>query len=212
MNAMNRTAVLVGLALVAVAPVRLPAQTARPGGGANPQALMQLQQLANERTTLQAELSKLKGELEKASKERDSLKDAQASIARRSLGTEAELARAVSDRARLEGELAQEKSRVQEVVARLRETAVTLKEVESQGETTRRSLAQREQELKACVDRNQKLYVLNEDVLRRFEDEGFWSALSRREPFTHLKRIELQNLADGYRDTANDNRVDAPRP
>jgi chromosome segregation ATPase len=211
-NATFRIAVLAGLTIAASAPMQTLAQTARQGGSANPQALMQLQQLANERTALQAENSKLKGEVEKASKERDSLREAQESIARRSRGVEAELAKAVSDRARLEGDLAQERSRVQEVVTRLRETALTLKDIETQGELARRSLATREQELKVCVDRNQKLIALNTEVLNRFEDLGFWSAVAKREPFTRLKRVELENLADGYRDTARDNRAEIPKP
>jgi hypothetical protein len=62
------------------------------------------------------------------------------------------------------------------------------------------------------VDSNRKLVSLNEEVLLRFEDEGFWSALTRREPFTQLKRVELENLADGYRDTARENTVGPPKP
>ena len=179
---------------------------------ANTQMLMQMQQLSTEKSGLQAEVSKLKGEVEKASKERDSLRDAQSAVAKRGRGIESELAQAVADRARLEGELAQEKSRVQELVSRLRETAVSLRDVEVQSTATQRTLVMREQELKVCVDRNQKLIALNEKVLKRFEDQGFWSAVAKREPFTQLKRVELENLADGYRDTARDNRVDPPKP
>jgi chromosome segregation ATPase len=202
---------MLSMLLAGLAPLVM-AQTARQGGGANAQALMQLQQLANEKAALQAEVSKLKGELEKAGKERDSLKQSQEAIARRSRGADAELATAVGDRARLEGELAQEKSRVQEVVGRLRETAGALGETETQADAARRSLATREQELGQCVQRNGKLLALNEEVLRRFEDQGLWSSLAKREPFTRLKRVELENLADGYRDSALDNRVDPPTP
>jgi chromosome segregation ATPase len=188
------------------------AQTERTGGSANTQMLMQMQQLANEKAALQADVSKLKGELEKASKERDSLKESQQAIALRGRGVEAELAKAVSDRARLEGEVAQEKSRVQELVTRLRETAVSLRDVETQSETARGKLATREEELATCVERNQKLIALNDEVLRRFEDQGFWTSVGKKEPFTRLKRVELENLADGYRDTARDNRVEPPKP
>ncbi|MEJ0099937.1 MAG: hypothetical protein WDO12_09400 [Pseudomonadota bacterium] len=72
-------------------------------------------------------------------------------------------------------------------------------------------LAQREQELKTCVDRNTKLYALNEEVLSKLEDQGFWSAVLRQEPFTKLKRVQLENLADNYRDAAQDGRV-VPEP
>lgn len=203
----RRIPVLVALAVAAALPMAASAQTARSGGGANPQQLMQLQQLANEKTTLQAENAKLKGELEKASKERDSLKATQDAAAHRSRGAEAELAKTAADKARLEGELAQERSRVQELVNRLRDTATTLKDVEVRAATSSQALVVRDQELKTCVDRNQKLFALNDEVLKRFEDQGFWSAIAKREPFTRLKRTQLENLADGYRDSAKDLRL-----
>ena len=203
---------LAAVLLLALAQQCAHAQTERSGGGANTQMLMQMQQLANEKATLQAELAKLKGEVEKASKERDSLRESQQAIALRSRGVEAELAKAVSDRARLEGEVAQEKSRVQELVARVRETAVSLRDAETQSQATQGKLATREEALASCVDHNQKLVALNEEVLQRFEDQGFWSSLAKKEPFTRIKRVELENLADGYRDTARENRVETPTP
>jgi chromosome segregation ATPase len=185
------------------------AQTAR-SASPSAQAMQQLQQLASERTQLQAEVSKLKTELEGVRRERDSLKAAQDGSARRSRGAEAELARSQADKARVDGELAREKQRVEELVARFRETAATVRDVESDRAAKTQQLALREQELKVCTERNGKLYELNQEILTRLEDQGFWSALARKEPFTQLKRAQLQNLADTYRDTARDNRVPAP--
>jgi chromosome segregation ATPase len=188
------------------------AQTARTGGAAvNAQQSQQLQQLASERTALQAENSRIKADLEAARKERDSLKAAQEANAKRSRGAEAELARTQGDKARVEGELAREKQRLEELVQRFRETATAMREVETDRATSKQSLAQRDQELKVCVERNQALYKLNEEVLAKFEDQGFWSSLARREPFTQLKRVQLENLIDGYRGSAQDQRV-VPSP
>jgi len=206
---MQQIAKALGILAMATVHTSVFAQTERSGGGggANAQLMMQMQQLASERTKLQAENSNLKGELEKARKERDSLKEAQDTIMKRGRGAETELAKVVSDRARLEGEVAQQKDRVQEVVNRLRETATALREVETEGEAAKRSLSTREQDLKACVDRNQKLYSLNDEVLKRFADQGFWTALSRREPFTQLKRVQLENLADDYKGRATEQQI-----
>jgi chromosome segregation ATPase len=189
------------------------AQTARSGGASAPsaQAMQQLQQLASERTTLQAENARLKADLEAARKERDSLKSAQDAVARRSQGTEAQLAAATGEKARLEGELAGQKQRFDELVQRFRETAATLQGVETDQTSKTQQLMQREQELKVCTDRNSKLYALNEEVLAKLEQQGFWSALLRQEPFTRLKRTQLENLADNYRDAAQDDRVPTPQ-
>jgi chromosome segregation ATPase len=187
------------------------AQTTR-SASPNAQAMQQLQQLASERTQLQAENSKLKAELEAARKERDSLKVAQEGVAKRSRGAEAELARTQADKARVDGDLAREKQRLEELVARFRETASSMREVETDRAAKTQQLAERERDLQSCVDRNVKLVALNEEVLSKLEDQGFWSSLARREPFTQLKRVQLQNLADGYRGTAQDNAITPDKP
>lgn len=191
------------------------AQTARTGGAAaNAQQLQQLQQLASERTALQAENAKLKAELEKLRKDQDTAKQSQAAVEQRSRSSAAALTRSNAETERLQADLAREKERLQELVGRFRETATTLRDVETDRTATKQSLVQREQELKVCVERNQALYKLNGEVLTKFEDQGFWSALASREPFTQLKRVQLENLIDGYRASAQDLTVApaAPRP
>jgi chromosome segregation ATPase len=184
------------------------AQTARSGGtGANAQAMQQLQQLASERTTLQAENARLKADLAAVGKERDSLKAVQDALARRSRGAEAELVRTQSDKARVEGEVARERQRVEELVQRFRETVASLREVETDRSAKTLDLAQREQELKIAQERNVKLHALAVEIIDRLDDQGFWSALAQREPFTRLKRVELENLADNYRGAADDQRL-----
>lgn len=195
--------------LLIVLSVALPllgqAQTPRAGAPtANQQALLQMQQLASERTTLQAENSRLKADLEKLRKERDSLKAAQENIAQRGRGAEAELAKVNIERARLEGEVAQSKERLQELLSRFRETAGSLREVETGSEGLQREKTSLVQQVQACVKRNVELVALNGEVLDTLERQGMWSALARKEPFTQIERVRLENLAEGYRDRASD--------
>jgi hypothetical protein len=197
--------------LACILPDVVTAQTQRSGGGASAQLAAQMQMLAAERTTLQAENARLKGDLEQARKERDALKAVQEGIARRSRGADAELARAQADNARLEGDLARQKEREQELISKFRETATALRDVESDRAAKTQQLARGEQELKSCVERNARLYTLNGEVVAKLEDQGFWSAFASSEPFTRLKRTQLQNLADDYRSSAEDNRI-TPAP
>ena len=209
----KQRALAAGIVIVSMlASTMASAQTARSGGGgaANAQAMQQLQQLASERTALQAENARIKGDLEAARKERDSLKAAQDAQSRRSRGAEAELARTQADKARVEGDLAREKQRVEELVQRMRETATAVREVETDRAAKTLSLAQREQELKVAQQRNTKLYALAAEIIDKLDDQGFWTAVARREPFTKLKRVELENLADTYRGAADDQRLPVP--
>jgi chromosome segregation ATPase len=200
------------LAAVVGASLSAYAQTARTGGGAaNAQQLQQLQQLASERTALQAENAKLKADLEKLRKEQDAVKQSQSAVEQRNKTSAAALTRSTTENERLQAELTREKQRQQELVGRFRETATTLRDVETDRATAKQALVQRDRELKMCVERNQALYMLNDEVLTKFEDQGFWSAMGRKEPFTQLKRVENENLIDGYRASAQDQRV-APAP
>ena len=183
------------------------AQTARSGGGtsaANAQLVQQLQQLGSERTALQTENERMKRELADLRKERDALKAGQQALDRRAKASEATAAGSTRERETTEAELAKSKDRMQELVAKFRETVQTLKDVETGRAVATQTLATRERDLKSCVDRNVALYQLNEEVLNRFEHEGALPRLARAEPFTQLKRNQNENLIDDYRARAAD--------
>ncbi len=192
------------------------AQTARSGGGANEQLMQQLQQLASERTALQAENARLKKELAEASKARDSLKATREALDRRTRASEAAVARSAQEKDAAEGETERLKERMQELIAKFRETAQTLKDVETERASVKESLTARERELTACTAKNEALYKLNDEVLTHMEHQGFWSKVAQAEPFTRLKRVQLENLVDDYRYRAEDEHVqsspDAPAP
>jgi len=192
------------------------AQTARTGGGASAQLLQQMQQLASERTTLQAENAQMKKELDGLRKERDALKDtlkkAQQVDGRVKAGEEA-LARTAAQRESTEQELKQTKERMQELIAKFRETIQTMREIETERSTATQTLAAREHDLKVCFDHNAALYKLNEEVLNRLEHQATWSRMATIEPFTKIKRAQLENLVDDYKARADDQRLkSAPAP
>lgn len=211
-------AVASALTAIALAGSVTEAQTARSGGGANAQLLQQMQQLASDRTSLQAELDRTKKELDSTRKERDDLKKGQQAIEQRAKTATAALAQTSSQRASTEQELTQTKAKMQELITKFRETLQTLRDVETQSTVAKRSLAAREQELKTCVDHNQALYNLNGEVLTYLEHESSWSRMERGEPFTKIKRVQLENLADNYKARADDEHINpasappAPQP
>ena len=183
------------------------AQSARSGGSANTQLLQQLQQLGSERTVLQAENARMKKELADLTKERDSLKAGRVALDQRVKASEAASARTAQDKQSADGEVEKLKTRMQELIAKFRETATTLRDVESERTTFKQSLATRDTELTECVNRNQALYKLNGEILTRLEGQGVFSRVARAEPFTKLKRVQLENLIDDYKYRAEDQKV-----
>lgn len=191
------------LCLVAPAQVVL-AQAARSGGNANAQVMLQMQQLAAERTALQTENARLKAELESLRKDSDKIKAGQAGNSRRVQELTAAAARTAATQETAEKENQQLKERTQELVEKFRETVQTLRDTETSFATARNSLVAREQELQSCRTRNTALYKLNDEVLQRLEGRSALASLARAEPFTRLKRIELENLVDDLRSKAED--------
>jgi|SRR5882672_12728421 len=179
------------------------AQAARSSSG-NAQALQQMQQLAAERTRLMAENARLQTELEAARKERDELKKKQGGVENRLRASDVAAARAERTNTTLQSDLDREKARMTELIGKFRETAGTLRDVETDRATVKASLTQRDTELKECVVRNQALYSLNGEILTKLESRGSFTPASALEPFTRLKRVELENLIDGYQTRAQE--------
>lgn len=186
------------------------AQTARTGGTANAQLLQQLQQLASERTALQAENAQMKKDLDAIRKDRDALKKAQQAVEGRAKASETAFAHTTAERESAEKEVQQMKDKMQELIAKFRETVQAMREVEVERSTFKQNLATRDQELKVCVGHNTALYNLNAEVLDRLEHQSVWSRVASAEPFTKIKRVELENLVDDYKSRAGDQVLKSP--
>jgi chromosome segregation ATPase len=197
------------MALVGLAAASAPAgaQTARTGGNANAQLMEQMQQLASERTTLQAENERLKSQLADVTKDRDALKSGQQVVDRRARDAAAALAHSNAQRDSSDQELTQTRAKMQELIGKFRETIQKMRDIETENTTTKQTLATREHELSVCVERNVALYRLNDEILTHMDKQGVWSRLAAAEPFTKIKRIQNENLVDDYRARAQDQRV-----
>ena len=127
------------------------AQQARSGGGAvSAQMVAELQQLGAERTSLKAENTQLKQQLAAAEKERDALKKgAQATDVRVKAG-QAALARSTAQEAASEQKVAQLQAGMQQLIAKFRDLADTLRKVEIEDATTKQTLAMRQSDLATC--------------------------------------------------------------
>jgi hypothetical protein len=201
------TTALLGAALSLCAAENGYAQAARTGGGASAQLMQQMQQLASERTALQAENVKLKKDLEDLRKDRDALKNTQQAVTKRAATAEASLRQSTSRSQSTDQELAQSKQRMQELVAKFRETLQTLRDVESEKTGAKQEVVARDRELKSCVDHNLALYKINEEVLTHLEHQTVWTRVAQAEPFTKIERFKLENLVDGYKERADEQQL-----
>jgi chromosome segregation ATPase len=203
--------VLLVTALAALSAGNAEAQEARSGGGANAQLVQQLQQLGSERTELQAQNAKLQKDLEDLRKERDALKSAQQGLERRVQASDAAAYQAQASvsgqRDANDKEIAKWKNELEQVVEKFRETTQTLQEVETDRNSLKQQLTVTERKVNACIDNNLALYKINVEVLDRLDHQSMWSSMVRAEPFTQIKRTQLDNMVVEYRQRADAQRV-----
>ena len=61
--------------------------------------------------------------------------------------------------------------------------------------------------LASCSGKNEQLYQFGRELINHVErPEGFTSIL-RAEPFTQIKRVELENIFQDYRDNLDQSRI-----
>jgi chromosome segregation ATPase len=188
------------------------AQTQRSGGGEAQKFMQQYQQVAAEKTALQAQLAQMKKDLDAATTELAAVKK-ERDAAKAHVGVSpAALAQANSAKDAAERNLEQSKQRMTELVARFRETAGNLKEAESDRAKLRKDLADRNSAFDTCAADNMQLYDMNRDILNRYEHVGLFTKVSADEPFTKITRTRLENLADEYRQRAQGLQIKKPAP
>jgi chromosome segregation ATPase len=184
------------------------AQVERSGGGGVSQKILQeYQQLAAERTTLQAKIAQLQKDLDAAKAETAAMKRERDALKAQVGGAAGAVAQAVAGKQNAEQSLEQSKQRMTELVARFRETAANLKEIETDRNTKTRELADRGAAFDQCAENNLQLYEINNEVLDRYEHVGLFTKVSAAEPFTRITRTRMENLVDDYRARAQELRI-----
>ena len=65
----------------------------------------------------------------------------------------------------------------------------------------------RDKELGSCETKNKKLYQYQVELINRAQNRGSLDALLEREPLTQLKRVEIENLLEEYRDKIDNEQI-----
>ena len=186
------------------------AQVQRSGGSngaANAQLMMQYQQASTERAQLQADNTKLKKELDDVKKQLDAATKL-AAASKASVGRDAgQLVAAQAASERSSKELTDTKAKMQELIGKFRETITQMRGIESERSQLQQELAQSKTAFDQCADRNYSLYQVDNEVLDRYAHEGAFSHMASAEPFTRIKRTQIDNLVLEYKERAEELRV-----
>lgn len=169
-------------------------------GDSNARVMQQLQQLTAEKAAAQAENAKLKTEVDnlkaQLTKATSALSASEQRAKQVAAGVSAKEAAAMQE---INDALSRSRSQTQELLGKYREMAQNLKDVETDRDQLRANASTQERDLKTCIDRNAGMYMVTDEILRKVENRGMWSALSEKEPFTKISRTRLENLIEDYR-------------
>ncbi len=205
---------VVAVLLGTVSAGRVLAQVQRSGGGASAQLMQQYQQIAAERTQLQADNAKLKKDLDDLKKQLDTVKQqvsaSKAGASRSEAALAAAQATAQAENANNAKAIAEWKSKMQDLVGRFRETIAQLRTAETERTDLQQQLTQSKSAFDTCAERNYALYQVTDEILDRYAHQGAFSYMARAEPFTRIKRTQIDNLALEYKERAEELRVKQP--
>ena len=188
----------------------LQAQTQRSGAGSEAQKILQqYQQLAGEKTALQAQVTQMKAQLDAAKaelltaqKERDALKA-------RSGAAGAAAAQLAALKESTDKAAEKNKQRMTEFEAHFRETLTNLQRIEADRSKVQDELRVRNEAYDRCAADNLGLFEINADLLNRYEHVGLFTKVSVGEPFTRITRTRMDNLVDETRARALELRAKA---
>src|SRR5450631_1638159 len=148
-------------ALIFGASVPLHAQTQRSGGGEVQKIMQQYQQVAAEKTALQAQLEQTKKDLDAANADLAAVKKERDAAKAHAGASPAALAQANTAKEAALQSLEQSKQRMNELVGKFRETATSLREMEADRSMLRKDLSDRNAAFDVCAVNNLQLYEIN---------------------------------------------------
>lgn len=166
--------------------------------GSNDQSQALIQQLGVERTRLIAENSKLKKQLKEAESKLEDIENENAKTNKKLNSVQGQLNSKSDLSDKLTERLSQAKARLEELIVKFRETVTNLRTVETESANRAQQITKFERELNSCAMSNLALSKIGFEVLDNYENKGFWDRAGQKEPFTQIKRVQIENLVDEY--------------
>lgn len=161
------------------------------------QALRRMQQQLNEiqqeKSALAQEKNVLEETLKKRHDETESNKRSAASAAVKASRLEKGIETANNEKTEF-------RVRLEEAAKRNEELSGQRKHLEQDLKNTTVALAKQDEQRKLCETNNDELYRIGRELADWYTSKGAVNAILEAEPFTRIKRVEMENLLENYRD------------
>ena len=165
--------------------------------------------LEEEKQAIEARADGLLKEKERLASENKGLKTKADSLA-------ASMATLEKGRASSEARAASCETKSAQLTERLTKTEAARDELDRTQKQTFRSLQDREKDLKTldkkydqCAEHNVRLYGISGELLKRYEQKGILGTMLQKEPFTQIKKVELEKLVQDYKERIDRQRAES---
>jgi len=177
-------------------------------------ASRRVQQIQQEKAQLQSQLDQtlqtkatLEADMVKVQEDNSSLKTRSAAASRKINGLEISLKEMTAERMDFEAKLLKTQTE-------LEATKIALSELDAKHQANLNDLKVNEQQrtnltatsihktkvIDACVAKNVKLYDYGLELVKLYENPSLYKKIVLTEPFSQLKRVELENILQNYND------------
>lgn len=161
----------------------------------------QLTEIQQQKSALDQEKTALEVTLKKTHDETESHKRSAASVAAKASRLEKDIETANNEKTEL-------RTQLDEAAKRNEELSGQRKQLEQDLKNTTVAVAKQNEQRKFCEANNGELYRIGRELVDWYTSKGAVNAILEAEPFTRMKRVEMENLLETYRDKLEGQRLE----
>ncbi|MCX7099565.1 MAG: hypothetical protein NTV43_16860 [Methylococcales bacterium] len=98
----------------------------------------------------------------------------------------------------LQSQSSKAQQREQDLQRQLQETISQAELIQKDNELLAAGMQEREQWIKQCGEKNQKLFSVNSELVQKYQEKGFWDKVADMEPLTGIGKVQTENVAEEY--------------
>ncbi|MGD0231891.1 MAG: hypothetical protein ABSC19_16310 [Syntrophorhabdales bacterium] len=167
-----------------------------------------------ERSSLEDGMQAIQAETEKVRQEKERLLAENKGLTTRAALLASSIASLEKKNALSEAKSASLESKNGQLTGSMAKTEADHHALEQKERHTFQTLQEREKELKAlnrkydqCAEHNARLYVIGDELIKRYQNKGVVTTLLEKEPVTQIKRVELEKLARDYKEKIDQQKI-----
>ena len=107
----------------------------------------------------------------------------------------------------LAAQLKSEQDKQQAIHKKLKEIVAQAKQIQADNQLLVAAVTEREKWIKQCTVKNTDLLKVNQSLLGKYQEKGFWDEVAELEPFTGIGKVESQNNTETYQFKLQDLKV-----